>query len=151
MKKALFLVEKPAVEKIFKEAIPDIICMSIGGHAYTDDERILNITEDDLIGCPHVNFCHTNGVRDSVYILGSETVNENCRKIMAFLKDNDIDVIVNACDFDKNGDYLFKYAVTHVMKLNTDRDKQLQYCFERMEYRDLTVDHLRDAYDNILF
>lgn len=147
MNNILVLTEKKFIENKIKEALPKVNCMSIEGHAYTSDEKdFLRVPQEILDNSPCYYYKDEKGVEEPVHILGAERINENCEKILEFLKniDSDIDTIINACDFDKNGNYLFKYAIEDVMNLN---DKQ--YIFKRMKLMDLTSDSIVSAFNNV--
>lgn len=146
MKNVLILTEKKYAKEKIKEAILNVKCMTIGGYAYTlDEEKFLSVSKEILDNSICVNYKDKNGTKEPVYILNSQLVHDNCQEILNFLKENNINIIVNACEYDKNGDYLFKYAVEDVMKLNNNK----AYTFKRMNMLGITKESFVSAYNSI--
>lgn len=146
----LILTEKKYIEKQIKKALPNVHCMSIGGHAYTsDEEKYISLSQVDKEFESNIciNYKDEKGIEEPVRILGYTTIKENCLKISEFLllNKNNISCIINACDYDKNGDYLFKYVTEEIMNL-TDS----QYSFKRMKLFDLTEESIVASFKDIL-
>lgn len=148
MSKILILVEKPSIEKVFRKAInnENVEIMSIGGRVYTKGETTIQVTEEELNTCPHFwIYNEEEGKLESAYILGSEIIQTNCKMIKEFLDNNDIGVIINACDYDKQGDFLFAYAINDCLSINRD-----DYEIRRMKCLDLRFDYIKVAYENTI-
>ena len=146
MNNVLIVVEKPYMARTFKEYLPNVKFMSLEGHAYTlDEEKLLQVSKETLDSSICVKYKNEKGIEEPVYILNSQRVNENCQEIFNYLKENNIDFIVNACDYDKNGNYLFKYAIEDVMKLNSNSN----YSFKRMNVFDWSKEGFIAEYNNL--
>ena len=109
MKKVLILTEKRSVSshisKALKNVSDDITITEIGGHIYTTDEPFV------------VPYCEMKSLKalmlknyEKGYIRGEPLIKENIKKIERMLSENNFDIIVNACDNDKNGKALFSFA-----------------------------------------
>lgn len=120
----LVLAEKPSIANTIKNALEseerfaDIEVIGIGGHAYIEREEkeILQMDEKDLQTAENITNIVNEGGED-VLLLGKETVLKSITTVKELIKNNPIEEIVNACDPDKSGEYLFQY-VYH--QLDTD-------------------------------
>lgn len=140
MKNVLIITEKKSINKTIEKALSQEetkVVAEIGGHIYTKDETI-RPTQDELAFAKTVTL--PNGTTG--YVLGEPLINENVEQIKKLLLENDFDVIVNACDADKNGEALFEYANSLV---GFDADKVV-----RLKLKDLTEEHIQKEYHSIV-
>lgn len=111
----LALLERPSMEDTLKKALSDveefsneeIETIGIGGHVYTEDEK--------SVLCPSEKVKQeaediSKLVGEKALLFGKEYVLKNVARIKAFINQNPITTLINACDGDKNGDYLFEYV-----------------------------------------
>lgn len=142
MKNILIITEKKYISDIISKALKtqddNIIVTEIGGHIYTKDETCLQLTQVDLASVKTVTL--TDGTTG--YILGESFIDTNAEQIKKLLSENSFDVIINACDADKNGDALFEYANSLV---GFDSDK-----IARLMLRNLEEKYIKEQYLSII-
>lgn len=140
MKNILIVTEKVSHARHFKEVLqtePDnLFIIGVGGHIYTPDEHkyMPNITDADLI--PRKIFTLSDG--EAGFILGEDAINATVKELNVLLSEQDFDVIINACDPDKNGNALFDYVSSLV---HFDEVK-----IKRLNYVSFDENHLREVY-----
>lgn len=138
MKNVLILTEKKSMcDKIHEAlaAVSDHITVrQIGGHIYLEEEaEILKVPEETLKASKQMDV----GNGETGYVLNEASIAKNIEDIKNTLSE-DFDVIINACDSDRSGNFLFDYAAK---ALNLDTDK-----VQRMTLRDFTETDIRESY-----
>lgn len=143
MKNILIITEKVSHARHFKKVLhaePDnLFIIGIGGHIYTTDEHryMPNITDADLMSCK--KFTLSNGEIGCMF--GEETINMAVKELNTLLSEHNFDIIINACDPDKNGNALFDYvnSLAHF-----DETK-----IKRLIFLNLCEEHIREVYHAI--
>lgn len=138
MKNVLILTEKKSMCDRIHEALATvsdhITVRQIGGHIYLKEEaEILKVQEETLKASKQMDV----GNGEIGYILNEAEIAKNIEDIKNTLSE-DFDVIINACDSDRSGEFLFDYAAK---ALNLDTDK-----VQRMTLRDFTETDIRESY-----
>lgn len=138
MKNVLILTEKKSMCDKIHDALATvsdrIIVMEIGGHIYLEEEaEILKVPEETLKASKQMDV----GNGETGYVLNEAAIAKNIEDIKNTLSE-DFDVIINACDPDRSGEFLFDYAAK---ALNLDTDK-----VQRMTLRDFTETDIRENY-----
>ncbi len=138
MKNVLILTEKKSMcDKIHDAlaAVSDHITVrQIGGHIYLKEEaEILKVPEETLKASKQMDV----GNGEIGYILNEVDIAKNIEDIKNTLSE-DIDVIINACDYDRSGELLFDYAAK---ELNLDTTT-----VQRMIINDFTANSIRESY-----
>lgn len=141
----LLIAEKKSASELIANALseePDIVFAEIGGHIFTSDEKCIaeHLSDDEFANLRKgPKFTLPDG--EIGYVLGKETIDENINNIKELLVSNDIDVIINACEPDKNGKALFDYA-NSVIKFDASKIVQLSLF-------DMSEDHIRKQYQSL--
>ena len=144
MKNILIVTEKASharhLKKVLQTELDNLLIIGVGGHIYTPDEHkyMPNITDADLTSCKR--FTLSNG--EVGFILGKDTINATVKELNVLLSEQDFDVIINACDPDKNGNALFDYVNSLV---HFDKTK-----IKRLNYINFDEKHLREVYRAII-
>lgn len=138
MRNVLILTEKKSMCDKIHDAlatVPDrITVMEIGGHIYLEEEaETLKVPEETLKTSKQMDV----GNGETGYVLNEAAIARNIEEIKNTLSE-DFDVIINACDPDRSGEFLFDYAAK---ALNLDTDK-----VQRMTLRDFTETDIRESY-----
>ncbi len=138
MRNVLILTEKKSMCDKIHDAlatVPDRITVrQIGGHIYLKEEaEILKVPEETLKASKQMDV----GNGETGYVLNEADIAKNIEDIKNTLSE-DIDVIINACDYDRSGELLFDYAAK---ALNLDTDK-----VQRMIINDFTANSIRESY-----
>lgn len=138
MKNVLILTEKKPMCDRIHEALATvsdrITVMEIGGHIYLKEEaETLKVPEETLKASKQMDV----GNGEAGYVLNEAAIARNIEEIKNTLSE-DFDVIINACDPDRSGEFLFDYAAK---ALNLDTDK-----VQRMTLRDFTETDIRESY-----
>lgn len=138
MKNVLILTEKKSMCDKIHDAlatVPDrITVMEIGGHIYLEEEaETLKVPEETLKTSKQMDV----GNGETGYVLNEAAIARNIEEIKNTLSE-DFDVIINACDPDRSGEFLFDYAAK---ALNLDTDK-----VQRMTLHDFTDTDIRESY-----
>lgn len=138
MKNVLILTEKKSMCTRIHEALAavsdHITVKEIGGHIYLKEEvEILKIPEETLKASKQMDV----GNGETGYVLNATAIARNIEEIKNTLSEG-FDVIINACDPDRSGKFLFDYAAK---ELNLDTDK-----VQRMILRDFTETDIRESY-----
>lgn len=138
MKNVLILTEKKSMcDKIHDAlaAVSDHITVrQIGGHIYLKEEaEILKVPEETLKASKQMDV----GNGETGYVLNEADIAKNIEDIKNTLSE-DIDVIINACDYDRSGEFLFDYAAK---ELNLDTTT-----VQRMIINDFTANSIRESY-----
>lgn len=143
MKNILIITEKVSHARHFKKVLqaePDnLFIFGVGGHIYTTDEHryMPNITDADLMPCK--KFTLSNG--EVGFVLGEDIINTTVKELNTLLSEHNFDIIINACDADKNGNALFDYVNSLV---HFDKTK-----IKRLNYINLDAEHIREVYHAI--
>lgn len=138
MKNVLILTEKKSMCDKIHDALATvsdrITVMEIGGHIYLEEEaETLKVPEETLKAFKQMDV----GNGEAGYVLNEAAIARNIEEIKNTLSE-DFDVIINACDPDRSGEFLFDYAAK---ALNLDTDK-----VQRMTLRDFTETDIRENY-----
>ena len=110
MKNVLILTEKKSMCDRIHEALAavsdHITVRQIGGHIYLKEEaEILKVPEETLKASKQMDV----GNGETGYVLNEADIAKNIEDIKNTLSE-EIDVIINACDYDRSGEFLFDYA-----------------------------------------
>lgn len=139
MKNILIVTEKASHARHFKKVLQteldNLLIIGVGGYIYTPDEHeyMPNITDADLTSCKR--FTLSNG--EVGFILGEDTINATVKELNVLLSEQDFDVIINACDPDKNGNALFDY-VNSLVHFDKTKIKRLNYInFDEKQLREV--------------
>lgn len=102
----LILTEKSYIAEKMSFILSDkrVRIVGIDGHAYTKDETTISVDATELEMAAKLD------VEEDVWLLGAEGVKSALMKIQNVISNNEIHYVINACDDDKNGDYLFDYV-----------------------------------------
>lgn len=138
MRNVLILTEKKSMCDRIHEALAavsdHITVRQIGGHIYLKEEaEILKVPEETLKASKQMDV----GNGEIGYILNEADIAKNIEDIKNTLSE-DIDVIINACDYDRSGELLFDYAAK---ELNLDTTT-----VQRMIINDFTANSIRESY-----
>jgi DNA topoisomerase IA len=140
-KDTLIVVEKSSMKHAIKEmleaeGITNCDVYATGGRAYSKSDNLIQVEEEELEKSPLME-----GTPEKVWILGSVTTDKNIDVIKEAMAKNDYKYVINACDSDKWGDYLFQYV----------RDKaSIQLPVFRMCIHDITRHGLYESYKNAI-
>lgn len=143
MKKILILTEKLCIADKIRKILSDrseyqITVIPIGGHIYLDEEKdVLRIPENELQGCKTI----TVDDGETGFVLGGNIINASIAKINE-IQPSSFDVIIDACDPDRSGKYLFRYAADLT---GIDPDACVH-----MVLKDLTENSLAIAFDEAM-
>lgn len=143
MKKILILTEKLCIADKIRKTLSDrsecqITVIPIGGHIYLDEEKdVLRIPESELQDCKTI----TVDDGETGFVLGEDIINASIAKINE-THPSSFDVIVDACDPDRSGKYLFRYAAGFT---GIDPDTCVH-----MVLKDLTENSLAAAFDEAM-
>lgn len=135
--KLLVITEKNSIKKLLEKtltelSVTDCAVCAINGYACTkEDAEILQLSGEAFQAAPLME-----NTQEEVRILG-EHVNAVIEAIKEEISHGGYDYIVNACDPDKSGEYLFNFVFG---KLKTKTP------VARMRYKDLTESGLKQAY-----
>lgn len=138
MRNVLILTEKKSMCDRIHEALAavsdHITVRQIGGHIYLKEEaEILKVPEETLKASKQMDV----GNGEIGYILNEVDIAKNIEDIKNTLSE-DIDAIINACDYDRSGELLFDYAAK---ELNLDTTT-----VQRMIINDFTANSIRESY-----
>lgn len=137
--RVLILTEKKFTGDKIREALSevayDVTIAEIGGHIYLDEESdVLHVSEEELAAA--VPLVINDGT--TAYVLGDDTIKKNS-EVIKNLDPDGFDFILNACDSDDSGQFLFDYAASLA---GFDPHACL-----RMSMKDLTEDNILLAFD----
>lgn len=144
MKNVLIVTEKASharhLKKVLQTEPDNLFIIGVGGHIYTPDEHkyMPNITDADLTPCKR--FILSSG--EAGFILGEDAINATVKELNVLLSEQNFDVIINACDPDKNGNGLFDYVKSLV---HFDETK-----IKRFNHINFNEEHLREVYHAII-
>lgn len=119
MANILILTEKRYISKRIIQALENesltncIIVKEIGGHVYTKDEK-LNIEKLSLETMKSSSPIVLLPDGEIGHLFGEKQVAVNLKAIQTILNMIPFDIIINACDNDKNGLALFDYTKSHI-------------------------------------
>lgn len=138
MRNVLILTEKKSMCYKIHDALAavsdHITVRQIGGHIYLKEEaEILKVPEETLKASKQMDV----GNGEIGYILNEVDIAKNIEDIKNTLSE-DIDAIINACDYDRSGELLFDYAAK---ELNLDTTT-----VQRMIINDFTANSIRESY-----
>lgn len=117
---------KEQIEKsLSKEQCSEIHFVVLKGRAYIEeDKKYLRLTDEELATFPII---FTSP--EKVLLLGADHVDSEIKDTLVWLKSIDIssiECIVNACDSDKDWDYIFKYFYEKLDVIITQKRIDLQ-------------------------
>lgn len=143
MKKILILTEKSFTADKISNALSNrseyqITVVPICGHIYLEEEKdILHISKNELQDCEKIIVDND----ETGFVLGRDIINISIAKIKK-LQLSSFDVIVDACDPDRSGKYLFQYVADRT-DINTD------VCVH-MVLRNLSENSLATSFDEAM-
>lgn len=137
--RVLILTEKKFISDKIREALSgvdyDVTIAEIGGHVYLNEESdVLHVSKEELAAA--VPLAVNDGT--TVYVLGDDTIKKNA-EVIKNLDPDGFDFILNTCDSDDSGQFLFDYAASLA---GFDPHACL-----RMSVKDLTEDNILLAFD----